>query len=114
VALTGLVNDNTTNTPITGAQMLVNTGAFTYTDTGSLYTLILPPGIYTATASADNYLPVTFTGIEVNSGTVTQDFSLHPVNCPVPQILDVTVNIIDPLTLSFSPTVSSTLPVDYL
>jgi hypothetical protein len=78
VALTGLVNDNTTNTPITGAQMLVNTGAFTYTDTGSLYTLILLPGIYTATASADNYLPVTFTGIEVNSGTVTQDFSLHP------------------------------------
>jgi hypothetical protein len=57
-------------------------------------------------------MPLGFTGIEQISGTVIQDFSLHPVNCPIPQILDVTVNIIDPLTLSFSPTVSSTLPVD--
>ena len=114
VTLTGLVNGNTTYTPITGAQVLVNTGAFTYTDIGGIYALILPPRVYTATASADGYMPLGFTGIELISGTVTQDFSLHPVNCPVPQILDVTVNIIDQLTLSFSRTVSSTLPVDYL
>ncbi len=113
LALTGLVSDITTNTPITGAQVMVDTGAFTYTNAGGIYTLTLAPGVYTATASAESYLPVTITGIELISDTLTQDFSLRPVICPVPLILDVTVNIIDPLTLSFSPTVSSTLPVDY-
>jgi hypothetical protein len=114
VTLTGLVSDITTNTPITGAQVNVDTGAFTYTNAGGIYTLMLAPGIYTATASAEGYLPVTVTGIKLISNTVTQDFSLRPVICPVPIILKVNVNIIDPLTLSFSPTVTSTLPVDYL
>ena len=114
VTLTGLVSDATTNTPITGAQVLLDSGAFTFTIPSGVYTFTLPPGIYDATASADGYISETIAGIELITGTVTQDFALLPLICPAPQILGVTVNIIDQLTLSFSPTVSSTLPVDYL
>ena len=114
VTLTGLVSDATTNTPITGAQVLLDSGAFTFTIPSGVYTFTLPPGIYDATASADGYISETIAGIELITGTVTQDFALLPLICPAPQILGVTVNIIDQLSLSFSPTVSSTLPVDYL
>jgi len=114
VTLTGLVSDATTNTPITGAEVLLDSGSFTYTIPSGVYTFTLPPGIYDATASADGYISETITGIELITGTVTQDFALLPLICPAPQIMRVTVNIIDQLTLSFSPTVSSTLPVDYL
>src|SRR4030065_2133744 len=114
VTLTGLVSDATTNTPITGAQVLLDSGAFPFTIPSGVYTFTLPPGIYDATASADGYISETIAGIELITGTVTQDFALLPLICPAPQILGVTANIIDQLSLSFSPTVSSTLPVDYL
>ena len=113
VILTGQVSDATTNTPITGAMVLLDNEAFTYTNPAGVYSFTLPPGVYTATASADGYVSMTITGIELVSATVTQDFALMPVLCPPPQILEVTVNVIDPLTLSFTPVVSSTLPVDY-
>ena len=113
MTLNGLVSDNTTYTPITGTLMLVNTGVFTNTNTEGIYTLILPPGVYTASAPADGFLPVTVTGIEIFSGTVAQGYPLHPVFCPAPHILEVCINIIDLLILSFAPTVSSTLTADY-
>jgi PKD domain/Carboxypeptidase regulatory-like domain len=192
VTFTGMVSDISTSAPIVGAEVLLDTGAFTYTNAGGIYTFTLLPGIYTATAQADGYLPETITGIELISGTVTQDFhllqsamltgqvtdadtalplpgaeiSLHtgdftftgltgvysftlapgvytvtaqaagyisqtvdslpipsgivvqdfalsPTFCPLPQILDVAVAV-NGLAVSFSPTVSATLPVDYL
>ena len=114
VILTGLVSDNTTNAPLTGAQVNVDTGAFTYTNADGIYTLLLPPSVYTATASSEAYMPLGFIGIELISDTVTQNFALHPLICPIPVIVNVIVTVIDPLTLSFSPTISSSLPVDYL
>ncbi len=114
VTLTGQVKDSETNTPIQGAELLLDTGVFTFTNADGIYAFTLPPGIVTATASADGYIPQTVSGIELISGTVTQDFALDPAVCPLPVILSVSVDVIDPLTFSFSPTVSSTLPVDYL
>ena len=87
VTLTGAVNDLTTNAPITGAKVLLDTGAFTYTDLSGLYTFVLPPGVYSVTASADGYHPETFPDIELISGTVTQDFALMPLICPIPEII---------------------------
>jgi PKD repeat protein len=114
VTLTGLVSDLTSQNPLAGAKLLVDTGEFTYTNVEGQYGLLLPPGVYTATATADGYNPEVISGIELISGTVTQDFALLPLICPAPEILEVTIEVINPLTLSFSPTVSSTLVVDYL
>ncbi len=91
----------------------VNTGVFTNTNTEGIYTIILPPGVYTATAFADGYLPVIVTGIEIISGTVAQDYPLHPGFSPAPYILKLIINIIDLLILSFAPTVSSNLTAGY-
>jgi hypothetical protein len=113
VTLTGQVSDASNSNPIMGAEVLLDTGAFTYTNPGGVYTFTLPPDIYTATAQAAGFIPQTVTGIELISGTVTQDFALEPFICSPPQILDVAVGV-DRLTVSFSPTVSATLPVDYL
>ena len=114
VTLTGLIKDATTDAPIPDAQVLLDTGAFTYTNPSGIYAFVLPPEVYDVTASADGYYSETITGIELITGTVTQDFALMPLICPAPQILGVTVDVIDQLTISFSPTVSSTLPVGYL
>jgi PKD repeat protein len=114
VTLTGQVTNADTSLPIETALLQLDTGSFTATNTDGIYTFTLPPGIYTATATADGFLPQTVSGIELVSGTVTQDFALDPIVCPQPIILDVSVEVIDQLTLSFSPTVSSTLPVEYL
>ncbi len=114
VSLNGQVTDSETQLPIEAALLELDTGTSAETDADGFYTFTLPPGIYTATASAGGYLPVTVSGIELISGTVTQDFALSPVICPPPEILDVTVEYINQLTLSFSPTVSSTRAVDYL
>ena len=114
VTLTGLVSDLLTQEPLSGAQVLVDTGEFTYSNSAGEYNLILPPGVYTATASAEGYQPLTIADIELITDTVTQDFPLLPLVCPAPEILGVTMDWVDPLTISFSPTISSTLPVDYL
>jgi hypothetical protein len=113
VSLDGQVIDAVTNLPIESALLQLDTGAYTYTNMGGIYSFTLPPGVYTAMASADGYTPMTINGIEVISGTVTQDFALSPVFCPPPEILGVTIEVIDQLTFSFSPLVSSTLPVAY-
>jgi len=114
VTLTGLIKDATTDAPIPDAEVLLDTGAFTYTNPSGIYSFVLPPEIYDVTASAAGYSSETIPGIELITGTVTQDFALMPLICPTPQILGVTVDVFDQLTVSFSPTVSSTLPVEYL
>lgn len=114
VSLTGLVSDSETNLPIEAAELLLDSDASTTTNAEGIYIFTLSPGVYTATASAEGYIPVTIRGIELISGTVTQDFALAPFYCPPPEILGVSVEVIDQLTLAFSPTISATLPVDYL
>jgi PKD repeat protein len=49
------------------------------TDASGYYTMTLPNGAYTVTASLFGYLPETLTAVEVETGTVTtQDFYLDP------------------------------------
>ena len=47
------------------------------TDASGYYTSLLPAGIYTATVTADGYLPVTVSGVTIVADTlVTQNFEL--------------------------------------
>jgi hypothetical protein len=113
VTLTGQVYDATTLNPITGAEVGVDSGPGTITGLDGIYTLILSPGIYTATAQASGYLSQTVASIEVLSGTIQQDFPLEPIICPSPQILNVDIST-NGLSTTFSSTISSTFPVNYL
>lgn len=112
VELTGMVSDAYFGTPITGAQVLLNTGEFGLTDAAGRYGFSLPRGIYTMTASADGYLSQTV-GVELISGMVEQDFVLVPSLCPVVEILSVDVTA-DGMSVTFTPTISSALEVSYL
>ncbi|MEO8260256.1 MAG: M4 family metallopeptidase [Acidobacteriota bacterium] len=69
------------NAPIAGAVVSsgVN-GVSTTTDAGGLYSLTLPAGTHTLTASAPGYASVAAAGIVVVSGgTTTKDFVLAPI-----------------------------------
>jgi len=80
-SLEGHVTAASGGAPIAGATVsMTDPQAHTYsatTDTGGYYTRILLENTYDVTASAYGYLPVTVTGVEVMTDTVTtQDFSL--------------------------------------
>ena len=86
VTLTGEVINANSQLPIAGAEILLDTGEFTYTNSSGVYAFTLPPGVYTATASADGYDPQTVTGIELVEQPVVQDFELVRL-IPEPVIL---------------------------
>ena len=79
--LTGQVRNASTGDPIAAAQVSIYA---VLTQTYSLpvdalanYSVLLPVDAYTVTGSAYGYLPTTFTGVQVVSGTtVTQNISL--------------------------------------
>lgn len=83
VTLTGLVSDAATNLPLPGAQVIVNSGEYTYTDSNGIYSIQLDRGVYTVTANADYYLSQSVGGVELISETVVQDFELIP-DQPIP------------------------------
>ncbi len=79
--LQGTVRDSSTLKGIDGAQVRATADIThtypTITSDGGNYSMLIPVDIYEVTASKYGYLPSTITGIEVFSGTVTnQDFSL--------------------------------------
>jgi flagellar hook assembly protein FlgD len=77
----GQVEDASTSKVIQGATVEASGPATssTTTDSNGNYTLTLPPGTYTLTASASGYQPQTKTGIPVTAGqTTTVDFALTP------------------------------------
>jgi Zn-dependent M28 family amino/carboxypeptidase len=78
--LTGVVSDAVTFSPIAGAQVKSALCPM-YTETSDaqgVYTLTLPVGIYSITASATGYWPKTIGGVTVTS-TTTRDIPLAPV-----------------------------------
>ncbi len=113
VTLTGQVVDAATLLPLSGANVTVNTGGSASTDASGTYTLTVNAGTYTATATLAGYFPQVVPDLILWTGTSVQDFALTPGVCPAPQILGVTAAI-DDLSVSFSASVSSTLPVEYL
>ena len=88
----GQIKDASTGQGIQGATVEASGPAttFTTTDASGNYTLSLPPGTYTLTASAPGYQPQIKTGIAVTAGQTTMvDFALtstatvnHPPNPP--------------------------------
>lgn len=78
VRLNGTVTDADTSLPIAGAKIMLDTGVFTYTDTGGVYSFTLPSGVYTLTASADGYYSQVISGVELVIDEVVQDFALMP------------------------------------
>ncbi len=83
-SLDGTVSETGTAMPIPGAALVFTDALghdFNVTADGSgTYTFLLPAGVYTATVTADGYLPVTISDITVLADTlVTQDFELSLV-----------------------------------
>jgi hypothetical protein len=75
--LTGTVTDSATNNPIAGAAINVSPlGASTVTDASGHYTLTLPVGDYSVTASAFGYTPQTLPATITDGGTTTLNFAL--------------------------------------
>ena len=80
VTLTGQVLDAATTAPIVGAQVLLDSGAFTYTNPSGVYLLEgLDPGVYTTTASAAGYYAQVFTDVAVLTSVTVLNFALTPL-----------------------------------
>lgn len=82
--LTGVVSNTNTLAPITGALVQASSSptltVSSFSDGSGIYTMTLPEGTYTVTASATNYQSATVSGVAVvMSTTTTQDFSLTPL-----------------------------------
>lgn len=96
--LEGVVQEDGTGAPIIGAEITAeDQWAFmTYSQAplGGYSFDAIPTGTYTVTGEAYGYLPQTFTGVDVYSGTVTiQDFNLTPASTHIVDgyITDATV-----------------------
>ncbi len=78
--ISGVVTDSGTGDPIEGAQVLATDGSTTIstlTAADGSYSLTVPVGTYSLTASAFGYTPGSVTGITVNDGdAIVQDFAL--------------------------------------
>jgi PKD repeat protein len=77
--VSGLVSDAMTATPIQGAQVSASDGTTALTDEFGGYTMVLDAGIYTFTAQSEGYMPLSYSDIEIISGTYTLDFALQPI-----------------------------------
>jgi hypothetical protein len=82
--LDGTVSAAGSAEPIPGASLVfTNPLGYTFdalTDASGDYTSILPAGVYTATVSADGYLPITVSEVTVVADTlVSQDFELSQI-----------------------------------
>jgi len=90
----GTVTDAGTSAPIAGARVvMVESGGASYetgTSASGAYSRLLPPGSYTATASAAGYGPSAPTPVTVtNGGIATQNFALGtpgPSPTPTPTV----------------------------
>jgi Subtilisin-like serine proteases len=76
-AVSGVVTDASTGDPIAGAQITVGTLS-TVTGPNGRYSLLVPVGEHTVTASAYGYATGTATVTVTDGGAVTQNFALTP------------------------------------
>jgi protocatechuate 3,4-dioxygenase beta subunit len=75
--LTGHVTDMAAGTPLGGALVSLGTPQ-TFTDSTGLYTIMVNPGQYTATASLTGFTPKEASVTILSGQTVPQDFALVP------------------------------------
>jgi uncharacterized repeat protein (TIGR01451 family) len=81
--LTGLITDAVTTAPISDALVSAISGNFSnlsnFTDATGRYAIGVPSGIYTVSAHAYGYLPLSINNITISSNlTTTQNFALNP------------------------------------
>jgi uncharacterized repeat protein (TIGR01451 family) len=111
-ALDGTVTDSVSGDPLVGATLSV-TGwvTETTTDGSGQYSLVLPAGSYTVTASATGYVSETVTDLLITTGmTTTQDFALNLL--PVPTEADLNLSQTAPLTVTVGQTFTYTLTIN--
>lgn len=77
--LSGVVRDASSAAPLNGASIVVSGGGSTTSGSDGAYSLELPGGDYSVTASAAGYLPQTLAVSITNGSTTIRDFSLTPV-----------------------------------
>lgn len=81
--VTGTVVDNNTNQPIENARVVATVGGQTrgetFTDANGRYSLEIPAGQYTLTATAPGYAPRSETVTVIANDTITVDFRLNPL-----------------------------------
>lgn len=76
--LTGTVTNANTTAPIQGANINITAGYYASTNASGVYSLVMAPGSYTATASKFGYLSATAVVAVSNGGVTVQDFALTP------------------------------------
>lgn len=92
--VSGIVSDNDSSTPISGATILALGSGQTTSGAGGVYSLGLPNGVYTITATALGYTTITVTDVTVTQGiTTTQNFSLMQLHTlsVAPAALETTI-----------------------
>jgi len=90
--LDGTVTDASTGGPVEGAMVDIQGYDPVYTDTMGFYTIEVMEGTYDITYSADGYLPLTDSGINI-AGITHHDVALEPEPCDPP--LNLTYEIIN-------------------
>lgn len=113
VTLRGMVSDAATLLPIDGANVTVDAGSVATSTASGAYTLTLPAGVYSVTASAAGYLPQEIGAVTLVSGTVALDFALEPAFCPDPSIGAV-ISETSGLTVTFTAQVTATYALSFL
>lgn len=79
----GIVTEHNTNHPLAGVQIDFGNGSTAVTDQNGQYSITLPVGTYSATASKDGYNSASVDNIVVeNNQSTTQNFVLTPLVTP--------------------------------
>jgi Carboxypeptidase regulatory-like domain len=86
-AISGTVTDASTHDPLAGALVRTSDGFARTTNGAGHYSLSVPPGTYSVTATAPGHDPASAAGVTVSDGsTTTQDLALTPTPPPPPPV----------------------------
>ncbi len=116
--LDGHVTDAQTGDPLQGALVTATpglAGVSAITDPSGYYTMTLPVGDYSVTASMDGYLPQSQPAPVVKDEITTRDFALEIACEPVSDV-DFTWQPLEPFSgevITFTATASGSLPIDF-
>jgi hypothetical protein len=98
----GHVSDFATGEPITGASVNIGASSLTTSD-GGYYLGVLAPGVFTATATAGGYNPMSFAQVVVpEGGVISKDFGLVPLDSDsdgdgISDAVENSIDCLDPL-----------------
>jgi subtilisin family serine protease len=113
--IAGTVTDADYGTPIAGASVAAG-GRAVLTDASGEYSMRLPVGVYDVTASAENYVPETVTGVEVLlDQTTIVDFEMEGSSLFYePEFIEETMQVGEIMSTAVTVYNTGPLPVDFL